>query len=133
MEINSGFNSIGVPPEMGEIEPEDGKVRMQKAPACPEPTGESLTAAGPAAAGDVLLNKLVEAVQGNDLADPATFADVGRQVLEETLQSMFPDDFFRNLDVPQVVATFHEYIQNDPSLNDMFQNFLNELARGMPG
>ncbi len=81
---------------------------------------------------DPLEAALSELVRGKDLSDPLVYNETSRQVLHELLTNLFGDTLIQSLDVDDLLNTFQGFIQDDPILKDVFQNFLNDLVRTNP-
>lgn len=81
---------------------------------------------------DPLEAALSELVRGKDLSDPLVYTETGRQVLHEILTNLFGDTLIQSLDADDLLNTFQGFIQDDPILKDVFQNFLNDLSRTDP-
>ncbi len=81
---------------------------------------------------DPLQAALSDLVHGKDLSDPLVYKETGRQVLHEILTNLFGDTLIQSLDADDLLDTFQGFIQDDPILKDVFQNFLNDLARTDP-
>jgi len=92
----------------------------------PDSLGATLTVADP------LQTALSELVRGKELSDPLVYKETSRQVLHEILTNLFGDALIQSLDADDLLDTFQGFIQEDPFLKDMFQNFLTDLARTDP-
>lgn len=127
MEINSNFTPIDVPPETIETEPAAGQGGQEGCPAQSvgvDPAGTSPVSAPP---DDPFQVNLANLIRGRDLDDPAVLRETGHQVLRETLLSLFGDNFVDQADTNQMVDTFQDFIQQDPSLQEWFNNLLKNL------
>lgn len=127
MEINSKFDPIKLPDSPGKIEPEE---EADTASRPPPATGfrELVEPEKPLSAADDLREKLFGVIHAKNLQDPQARLDTGRQVVVETLKSIFEEPLLSEVDLDRMVSTMHEFILNDPSLKEMFDNLLDEFA-----
>lgn len=131
MDINSNFDPPGIPPvwdEAGGIDA-NGELAPEAAPAASSPFAGML--AGPAAGPPdtaPLEQALAGLVRGKDINDPATLDEAGRQILIVTMQDLFGPDSFGPDDLQAMAGTFHQFIQDDPYMKNLFQGLLQDLA-----
>lgn len=127
MEINSQFEPVFTPVEAERLDPESG---LEAA----APGGAPEAVANPAPAGngvelrDPLECRLAELVQGKDLDDPQVFSSTSRLILQEILSSVFAEGLLNGLDRKELLDTFQNFIQDDPSMKEVLERFLQSLA-----
>jgi hypothetical protein len=95
----------------------------------PSPAFEAESPPDALAVSDPLQTALADLVRGKDLSDPGVYNETGRQVLQEILTNLFGDTLFQNLNAGELLDTFQGFIQEDPVLKEVFQNFLNGLSQ----
>ncbi|MBN2433459.1 MAG: hypothetical protein JXQ27_18450 [Acidobacteria bacterium] len=77
---------------------------------------------------DPLQSRLTEMIRNKNLDDPKEKLEVSLLVMRETLLSVFGESFLQGLDMETMLDTFREFVESDPSLQEMFDHLLHSLA-----
>ena len=124
MEINSQFEPVFTPVEADRLDPESGL----EAAAAPGAEANTAPAGDGVELRDPLECRLAELVQGKDLDDPQVFSSTSRLILQEILSSVFAEGLLNGLDRKELLDTFQNFIQDDPSMKEVLERFLQSLA-----
>jgi len=128
MEINSKLD-----PALSALDAEwieaDAGVGAAGGPRPPQgPAADAAAAGAGVELRDPLECRLAELVQGKDLANPQVFSSTSRLILQEILSSVFDDRYLNGLDRQELLDTFQGFIQADPSMKEVLEQFLRGLA-----
>jgi hypothetical protein len=127
MKIDPKHHSFQVPPDQQRIDsaretasPEQAKTFSDQVQAGKEDVSRVNV--------DPLESRLTEMIQNKDLDDPKEKLEVSLLVMRETLLSVFGESFLQGLDMETMLDTFRDFVENDPSLQAMFDHLLHSLA-----
>ena len=128
MEIDPKYKPI-IPPGTGKIDPQDLEIPAEKAGSASGKPPASDSAPPTEAPADPLWAKLAPAVQSMNLDNPQERVEAELLILRETMVSVYGNDFFQGLDMETMLQTFRDFVDNDPTLKEMFQNLIQSLGQ----
>lgn len=127
MKIDPKHHSFQVPPDQPRIDSAPETDRSAQTAAFSEKV-QTGTEGGMQVEVDPLQSRLTEMIRNKNLDDPKEKLEVSLLVMRETLLSVFGESFLQGLDMETMLDTFREFVESDPSLQEMFDHLLHSLA-----
>lgn len=127
MKVDPKNYPVFFPTEGPRNEPSGGEVGKAET-GIGSPAGTAAESEFPSISIDPLQQRLTEQIRNKDLSDPDVKLEVGLLVMRETLLSVFDESFLQGLDMETMLGSFRDFVENDPSLQVMFDQVLNELV-----